>query len=114
MKMNRIKYIIREEIKSVLKEEDVIPSGPDGNKVTDKNVIRNLNMALKSVNSSIRPKLIDLIEDSEAAKALTNPAQKAAVIGALAVAFGITEKDFSQIVTRIKSVLKTTNTNDQA
>ena len=114
MKMNRIKYIIREEIKSVLKEEDVIPSGPDGNKVTDKNVIRNLNMAIKSVNSSIRPKLIDLIEDSEAAKALTNPAQKAAVIGALAIAFGITEKDFSQIVTRIKSVLKTTNTNDQA
>lgn len=114
MKKSQLKRIIKEEIHAVLNEADIVPVGPDGNKVTDKNVIRNLNMALKSVNSSIRPKLIALIEDSEAAKALTNPAQKAAVIGALAVAFGITEKDFSQIVTRIKSVLKTTNTNDQA
>jgi hypothetical protein len=114
MKKSQLKQIIREEIYSALNEVDTIPVGPDGNKVTDKNVIRNLNMALKSVNSSIRPKLIALIEDSEAAKALTNPSQKAAVIGALAVAFGITEKDFSQIVTRIKSVLKTTNTDAQA
>jgi hypothetical protein len=111
MKKSTLKTIIREEIKKVLIEVDVIPVGPDGNKVTDKNAIRNLNMALKSVNSSIRPKLIALISDSDAAKALTNPAQKAAVIGAIAIAFGITEKDFSQIVTKIKSVLKTSEPN---
>jgi hypothetical protein len=111
MKKSTLKTIIREELKKVLIEVDVIPVGPDGNKVTDKNAIRNLNIALKSVNSSIRPKLIALIEDSEAVKALTNPAQKAAVIGAIAIAFGITEKDFSQIVTKIKSVLKTSEPN---
>jgi hypothetical protein len=114
MKKSELKQIIKEEIYATLKEAEIVPVGPDGNKVTDKNVIRNLNMALKSVSSTIRPKLIDLISDSEAAKALTNTAQKAAVIGAIAIAFGITEKDFSQIVGKIKSVLKTTTTNDQA
>lgn len=52
MKKSQLKRIIKEEIHAVLNEADIVPVGPDGNKVTDKNVIRNLNMALKSVNSS--------------------------------------------------------------
>ena len=93
----------------LLKEVDIKPVGPDGKTIEDPTVIRNLNMALRAVNSSIRPKLIALIQDPEAAKALTNPSQKAAVIGAIAIAFGITEKDFAQIVSKIKSILNTAN-----
>ena len=107
-----------EEFKKLLKEfapktqiveADIVPIGPDGNQIEDKTTIRNLNMAVKAVNSSIRPKLIALIEDPEAAKALASPAQRAAVIGAIAVAFGISEDDFSQIIGKIKSVLKSTS-----
>jgi hypothetical protein len=91
--------------KRQIQEADVIPVGPDGKKIEDANVIRNLNMALKSVSSTIRPKLIQLIEDPEAAKELKSPTQKAAVLGAIAIAFGITEQEFNQIVGKIKSVL---------
>ncbi len=103
-----------EEFKRLLKEfaptqqiveADIIPTGPDGNKIEDPAIIKNLNMALKSVSSSIRPKLIQMIEDPAAAKELKSPAQKAAVLGAIAIAFGITEQDFSQIVSKIKAVL---------
>jgi hypothetical protein len=62
-------------------------------------------MAIKAVSSSIRPKLIQMIEDPESAKELKSPAQKAAVIGAMAIAFGISEQEFSQIVSKIKAVL---------
>lgn len=97
------KYYLSESVQ--LQEADVIPVGPDGKKITDTNAIRNLNMALKAVNSTIRPKVIALIEDPTSVKELKNPAQKAAVLGAMAVAFGITEKDFSSIVSKIKKVL---------
>jgi hypothetical protein len=46
-----------------------------------------------------------MIEDPESAKELKSPAQKAAVIGAMAIAFGISEQEFSQIVSKIKAVL---------
>ena len=88
-----------------LQEADIIPTGPDGEKIEDPIVIKNLNMAIKAVSSSIRPKLIQMIEDPESAKELKSPAQKAAVIGAMAIAFGITEQEFSQIVSKIKAVL---------
>jgi hypothetical protein len=102
---------------TMLKEADVIPVGPDGNKVSDENVIRNLNMAVKAVNSSLRPKLIQILEDPEAAKALKSPAQRAALIGAIAIAFGVSEKEFGTIVSKIKGMLKTSEaptTDDQA
>jgi len=102
---------------TVLKEADIIPSGPDGNKISDETVIRNLNMAVKAVDASLRPKLIEILEDPAAAKALKSPAQRAALIGAIAIAFGVSEKEFSQIVSKIKGMLKTTEapaTDDQA
>jgi hypothetical protein len=87
-------------------EADIIPVGPDGKQIEDQQTIKNLNMAVKSVNSSLRPKLIDLITDPEAAKSLKSPAQRTALIGAMAIAFGISEQEFSQIVGKIKGVLK--------
>jgi hypothetical protein len=72
-------------------------------------------MALKSVSSTIRPKLIALIEDPGAVKELKNISQKTAVLGAMAVAFGIAESEFSLIVSKIKKILpKEGSTNDQA
>ena len=92
-------------VQKPLQEVDVIPTGPDGQQITDANVIRNLNMALKAVSPAIRPKIIKMVEDPSAAKELRNPAQKAAVLGAIAIAFGISEKEFTQIIGKIKSVL---------
>lgn len=93
------------EFQQPLKEADIIPIGPDGQKIEDPIVIKNLNMALKAVSPTIRPKLIQMIEDQAAAKDLKSPAQKAAILGAIAIAFGITEKEFTQVINRIKSVL---------
>ena len=99
-----------------LQEADVIPVGPDGNKITDKGIITNLNLAVKAVDSSLRPKLVQILQDPDAAKTLKNPAQRAALIGAIAIAFGMTEKEFGEIVSKIKGMLKTTepSSNDQA
>lgn len=93
------------EFQQPLKEAEIVPTGPDGQKITDPVVIKNLNMALKAVSTSIRPKIIQMIEDPGAAKDLRNPAQKAAILGAIAIAFGITEKEFTQVINKIKSVL---------
>ena len=93
------------EFAAPLKEAEIVPTGPDGQKITDPVVIKNLNMALKAVSTSIRPKIIQMIEDPESAKELRNPAQKAAVLGAMAIAFGISEKDFTQIVGKIPHLL---------
>jgi hypothetical protein len=87
-------------------EAEIQPTGPDGEKITDPVIIKNLNLAVKAVNSAIRPKLIQMIEDPEAAKALKSTNQRAAVIAAMAIAFGISEKEFSQIIVKIKTLLK--------
>jgi hypothetical protein len=106
MKPEEFKRLLKEFApEQKLQEADIIPTGPDGQKIEDPTVIKNLNMALKAVAGGIRPKLIQMIEDPASAKELKNPAQKAAVLGAIAIAFGITEQEFSQIVSKIKAVL---------
>jgi hypothetical protein len=105
MTHQELKKLIKEEIRQALTEADIVPVGPDGNKIEDPQVIKNLNMAIKSVSATLRPKLIQIIEDPDAAKTLSNASQRAALLGAIAIAFGITESDFTQIVTKIKSVL---------
>jgi hypothetical protein len=105
MTHQELKKLIKEEIRQALTEADIVPIGPNGQKIEDPQIIKNLNMALKSVSSSLRPKLIQIIEDPNAAKELTSASQRAALLGAIAIAFGITESDFTQIVTKIKSVL---------
>ena len=113
MKTSELKKLIKEEIISALTEADIVPVGPDGNKIQDPQVIKNLNMAIKAVDSSIRAKVIDLIEDPTAVKSLKNNAQRVALLGAVAIAFGITEQDFIQIASKLKGVLKQAS-NDQA
>lgn len=115
MKPEEFKKLLKEFApKRQIQEADVIPVGPDGNEITDKRVIANLNLAVKAVNSSLRPKLVQILQDPEAAKALRNPGQRAALVGAIAIAFGMTEQEFSQIVSKIKGMLKSTSSNDQA
>ena len=113
MTPEEFKKLLKEfEIKQPIQEADIIPIGPDGNEIQDSQVIRNLNMAIKAVSATLRPKLINLITDPNAAKELRTPGQRTAVIGAIAVAFGITEKDFGQIVSKIKNVLKQSTSNE--
>ena len=114
MKASQLRKIIREEIQNVLTEADVVPVGPDGNKISDPVVIKNLNMAIKAVDPSLRKRLTDIITDPNAAKSLTNANQRAAMIGAIAITFGITDQEFSQIGTKIKGMLKKSGTGDQA
>jgi hypothetical protein len=111
-----------EEFKRLLKEfapkqriieADVVPVGPDGAKIDDPKVVKNLNMAVKTIDPSIRAKLVQMIEDPGAAKALKAPAQRAAVIGAMAIAFGISEQEFGQIVGKIKGMLKTSDSANE-
>jgi hypothetical protein len=105
MKNKELRKLISEEIRFVLMEGEVIPTGPDGQKITDPKVIKGLNMALKSVDSSIRTKLIQLIEDPGSAKSLNSADKRAAMIAALAIAFKMTDQEFGQIITKVKSYL---------
>ena len=105
MKIQDLRKIIREETRKILKEAEIIPIGPDGQQITDPKVIKNLNTVLKLVSGPARSKLIQLITDPAAAKDLKSGDQKAAIISAIAISFGISEKEFTQIVGKIKSVL---------
>jgi hypothetical protein len=105
MKNKELRKIINEEIRNILSEADVIPTGPDGQQITDPKVIKGLNTALKSVDSSIRAKLIQLIQDPDSAKSLNSADKRASMIAALAIAFGMTDQEFSQIITKVKSYL---------
>jgi len=105
MKDKELRQIINEEIRNILSEGDVIPTGPDGQKITDPKVIKGLNTALKSVDSSIRAKLIQLIQDPGSAKSLNSTDKRAAMIAALTIAFKMTDREFGQIITKVKSYL---------
>lgn len=105
MKIQDLRKIIREETRKILKEAEIIPIGPDGQQITDPKVIKNLNTVLKLVSGPARSKLIQLITDPAAAKDLKSADQKAAIISAIAISFGISEQEFTQIVGKIKSVL---------
>lgn len=103
--INELRDLVKDIINESRLTENVVPIGPDGSKITDQNVIRNLNLALKSVSSGLRIKLSTIISDPESAKDLRTPAQRAAMLGALAISFGITEKEFIQVIGKIKSYL---------
>ena len=105
MTNNELRKVINEEIRKMLSEADIIPTGPDGQKITDQKVIKGLNTALKSVDSSIRSKLIQLIEDPGSAKSLSSADKRASMIAAIAIAFGMSEQEFGQVVSKVKSYL---------
>lgn len=101
-----VKQIINEDVDMY---ENVIPIGGDGSKITDNTVVRNLNLALKSVSPTLRTKLSQIITDPNSVKELQSPAQRSAMLAALAVAFGITESEFTQVIPKIKSYLPKEN-----
>lgn len=103
--INELRGLVKDIINESRLTEDVVPIGPDGSEITNPTVIRNLNLALKSVSSGLRQKLATIISDAESAKDLRSPAQRAAMLGALAISFGITEKEFTQVIAKIKSYL---------
>lgn len=105
MTNKELRKVINEEIRKILTEADIIPTGPDGQQITDPKVIKGLNIALKAVDSPIRSKLIDLIEDPGSAKSLNSADKRASMIAAIAIAFGMSEQEFGQIVTKVKSYL---------
>jgi len=105
MTTNQLRKLINEEIRNMLSEADVIPTGPDGQKITDPKVIKGLNTALKAVDSSIRAKLIQLIADPGSAKSLNSADKRASMIAAIAIAFGMGEQEFGQVVTKVKAFL---------
>jgi hypothetical protein len=111
MTPEKFKQLLKEFApKKVITEEEVIPIGPDGQKITDRQVISNLNLAIKQVAPGLRPKLIALITDPEAANALKTTQQQAAIIGAIAVTFGITADEFNQVIPKVKNFLRNTST----
>lgn len=101
--LNRLRRIIREEIQHSLQEQDENIKIPG---ITDDKIEANLNLAMRFVSTSIRQKLKDLIGDENAAKDLTTPGQRVAVITAICVAFGINEQAFTAIIGDVKDNLE--------
>lgn len=94
--------------------EDITSIGPEGYNTQDPKILQNLSSVLRSVESSIRPKLLQLFTDPSSSKALTTSSQRIAVFVAIAMAFGITSKDFTQISTSVAQILnKSLKTNDK-
>ena len=105
MSKQELRILIREAIRRRLIESDIIPTGPDGKQISDPKIIKGLNAALKAVDSPIRTKLSDLIQDPGAAKSLSSADKRASMIAAIAIAFGMGEQEFGQVVSKVKSYL---------
>jgi hypothetical protein len=107
MRNDKLRLLLKEEIRRQLNVAEAIEvaTGQDQT-ITNKVILKNLDFALKAVDSSIRPKIKTLIEDPEAKKALTTSQQRIAILSVISLAFGINEKEFSQAVSKIKDVLK--------
>jgi hypothetical protein len=111
MTPEKFKQLLKEFApKQKINEADIIPIGPDGQQITDQRLIKNLNFALKSVDPTLRTKLTTLITDSEAVKSLKTIEQKAAIVGAIAIAFGINADDFNKLIPKVKKALSSTST----
>jgi hypothetical protein len=107
MRHDKLRLLLKEEIRRQLNVAEAIEVATgQGQTITNKVILKNLDFALKAVDSSIRPKIKTLIEDPEAKKALTTSKQRIAILAVISLAFGINEKEFSQAVSKIKEVLK--------
>lgn len=107
MRNDKFRLLLKEEIRRQLNVAEAIEVATgQGQTITNKVILKNLDFALKAVDSSIRPKIKTLIEDPEAKKALTTSKQRIAILAVISLAFGINEKEFSQAVSKIKEVLK--------
>jgi hypothetical protein len=115
MRNDKLRLLLKEEIRRQLNVAEAIEVATgQGQTITNKVILKNLDFALLAVDSSIRPKIKTLIEDPEAKKALTTSQQRIAILSVISLAFGINEKDFSQAVSKIKDVLKDAEVDTEA
>ena len=114
MKTDKLRLLLKEEIRRQLKENDIVPVGPEGEKISDPKVAAKLSNTLKQallkVPSSMRSRLTDLIADDGIRSALKSKDQRASILTAIAIAFGVNDQEFGQVVSQIKKNLAMTNT----
>ena len=106
MTTSELRKLIQETIRQQLKEDELIPTGPDGEKIDDPRLVSSLKKSLAKVDPSFRKKLESFFSDPDSSKALASKEQRVAVIEAIAIAFGINEQEFSAVVNTIKKDLK--------
>jgi hypothetical protein len=99
--------------KATVNEEEIVPVGTAGETIQDpklqQKLSKNLKQVLMKVSSSVRSKLTSLLSDDSVTSALKSADQRASIISAIAIAFGINDKEFAQIVSKIKTNLKATD-----
>ena len=109
----KLKLFLKEEIRKILKEDDIIPVGPDGESISDPKVSAKLSNTLKQsllkVPSSMRSRLTDLIADDGIRSALKTKDQRASILTAISTAFGVNDQEFGQVVSQIKKNLAMTD-----
>jgi hypothetical protein len=93
-----------------INEAEIIPVGTSGETIKDpklqQKLSKNLKQVLMKVDSSVRNKLTALLSDSSVSSALRSAEQRASIISAIAISFGINDQEFAQIVSKIKMNLK--------
>ena len=115
MRNDKLRLLLKEEIRRQLKENDIVPIGPDGEAIADPKVAaklsKNLKQALVKVPSSMRSRLTDMIADDGIRSALKTKDQRASILTAIAIAFGVNDQEFGQVVSQIKKNLAMTDTD---
>jgi len=121
MKKSDLVRIIREEVRSVINEEDFLPTMPSGQKVTDPKIIQYLDKSLLKIkDTATRTRVKDLLSDPTLQKPMKWP-EKTAMLAGIAAALGVTKDELSRALPVIKKVLPddleagsmTTNTTDE-
>ena len=101
------------EPKVSVNEAEIVPMGTSGETIQDpelqQKLSKNVNQVLLKVSSSVRSKLKALLTDDSVTSALKSADQRAGIITAIAIAFGIKDDEFAQIVSKIKTNLKATD-----
>jgi hypothetical protein len=100
--------------KATVNEAEIVPVGTSGETIQDpklqQKLSKNLKQVLMKVSSSVRSKLTALLSDDSVTSALKSADQRASIISAIAIAFGVNDQEFAQIVSKIKTNLKATET----
>jgi hypothetical protein len=114
MRNDKLRLLLKEEIRRQLKENDIVPIGPDGEAISDPKVAAKLSNTLKQallkVPSSMRSRLTDMIADDGIRSALKTKDQRASILTAIAIAFGVNDQEFGQVVSQIKKNLAMADT----
>jgi len=110
------KVAVNEENESTDKVK-IIPLGTEGEKIKDPELQQklsdNLETVLSKVSSAVRSKLKALLTNQSVITDLKNRDQRSSLITAIAIAFGINDKEFVQAASEIKKNLKATETENK-